>query len=326
MRRTLATTAGLALTAALITPTAHAAPAKPATHAGQASHAAPAAPTAIAAASATCWVEAGAATTGRDYTDRFVHSTSPITVEPDHQIAEQPYGDLVVRLNSDMVWDRDTAIETLTGSVVFGAALYDSRIRIDRVSGNGAIKETTLTRIGGGWDRFRTLTRSNVTAGDPGFDRSYALRDDGVLFRWFVQPVNGRTVWKAAGSHPGFAAVKAVALLSRTSTYDTLLVNTRGGALYTVRIPLASPMRPIVKPVRTRTWQGFESLNVNRCGQYGSLLLGIDKDTKAGYLYAVGHANGTATVINSLGKVPATFAEPVDFRWSSYYDAPPFGE
>ena len=82
---------------------------------------------------------------------------------------------------------------------------------------------------------------------------------------------------------------------SRTSTYDTLLVNTRGGALYTVRVPLSSPMKPVVKVVRTSTWQGFETLNANRCGQYGSLLLGIDKDTKSAHLYAVGHANGTAT-------------------------------
>ncbi|TCM49263.1 hypothetical protein EV648_103533 [Kribbella sp. VKM Ac-2568] len=28
----------------------------------------------------------------------------------------------------------------------------------------------------------------------------------------------------------------------------------------------------------------------SRCGQHGTLLLGIDKDTGAGYLYAVGHA------------------------------------
>ncbi|GAB2643109.1 hypothetical protein [Kribbella swartbergensis] len=308
LRRTLAATAGLALTAVLTTPAT----------------AAPTAPTAPNASA--CWVEAGASTAGRDYVNRIVRSTSPVTVEPDWNIARQPYGDLIVRLNSDMVWARDTAIETLTGSVVFGAALYDSTIWVDRVSGTGTIKDQRLTRIGGGWDRFRTLTRSNATAGDRGFDRSYALRDDGVLFRWFVQPVNGTLVWKAAGSYPGFSAVKAVALLSRTSTYDTLLVTTRGGALYTVRIPLSSPMKPIVKQVRSGTWQGFETLIASRCGQYGSLLLGIDKDTRSGYLYAVGHANGTATVIRSLGKVPATFGDPVNFRWSSYYDAPLFGE
>jgi hypothetical protein len=58
---------------------------------------------------------------------------------PVWNIVRQPYDDRIVRLNSDMVWARDTAVETLTGSVVFGAALYDSTIWIDRVSGTGTI-------------------------------------------------------------------------------------------------------------------------------------------------------------------------------------------
>jgi hypothetical protein len=33
-------------------------------------------------------------------------------------------------------------------------------------------------------------------------------------------------------------------------------------------------------------------------------------------LYAVGHANGTATVIQSIGKVPGTFNDPVYFRFA----------
>jgi hypothetical protein len=33
----------------------------------------------------------------------------------------------------------------------------------------------------------------------------------------------------------------------------------------------------------------------------------------ATYLYAVGHANGTATVIKGLGKLPGTFKDPVNY-------------
>ena len=104
-------------------------------------------------------------------------------------------------------------------------------------------------------------------------------------------------------------------LISKTATYDTFLMNLRGGALYTARFPTSVPMKPVVKVVRKSTWQGFESLTAQKCGQYGVLLLGIDKDTGSGYMYAVGHANGTATVIKSIGKVPGTFADPVYFRW-----------
>jgi hypothetical protein len=140
----------------------------------------------------------------------------------------------------------------------------------------------------------------------------YGMRKDGVLVRW-----NATTgVYRAAGSYAGFSSVKSMTLISKQPTYDTFLANTRGGALYTIRIPSTSPMKPVVTPVRTRTWQGFESLVASKCGQYGTLLLGIDKDTMAGYLYAVGHANGTSTVIKGLGKVPATFADPIYFRWA----------
>ena len=66
--------------------------------------------------------------------------------------------------------------------------------------------------------------------------------------------------------------------------------------------------------VRGSTWQGFEQLIATKCGTNGTLLLGIDRDAKAGYLYAVGHAAGGNTVIKSLGKVPLTFSDPQYFR------------
>jgi hypothetical protein len=74
-------------------------------------------------------------------------------------------------------------------------------------------------------------------------------------------------------------------------------------------------MKPVVKLVRRTTWQGFETLIATKCGIYGTLLLGIDKDSGTGYLYAVGHANGLSTIIQPRGKAPTTFADPVDFRW-----------
>lgn len=41
-----------------------------------------------------------------------------------------------------------------------------------------------------------------------------------------------------------------------------------------------------------------------------------------GYAYGVGHANGTATIINGLGKVNCTFTDPLHFRLSveSFYE------
>ncbi len=85
-------------------------------------------------------------------------------------------------------------------------------------------------------------------------------------------------------------------------------------------------MEPVVKALRPKTWGSFERLLTARCGNNGTLLLAIDKDLRAGYLYAVGHANGTATVIKSLGKVPTTFDDRTDFSWQSVVDAPLYGE
>jgi hypothetical protein len=149
----------------------------------------------------------------------------------------------------------------------------------------------------------------------------YGLRGDGVLLRWTSTSAG----WRVTGTSSGFAPVKAMALISKTRTYDTFLANTKGGALYTIHIPTASPMKPVVKPVRTRTWQGFEFLIAQKCGNQGTLLLGIDKDTQSAYLYSVGHANGTATVIQGLGKVPGTFNDPAYFRWAASID-PLLGE
>jgi hypothetical protein len=81
-----------------------------------------------------------------------------------------------------------------------------------------------------------------------------------------------------------------------------------------VRVSGSMEGDPVVKRVRASTWQAFDALVAEKCGQYGTMLVGIDKDTQSAYAYAVGHANGTATVIQGLGKVPATFADPVYFR------------
>jgi hypothetical protein len=154
-------------------------------------------------------------------------------------------------------------------------------------------------RINGGWGAFTQLANSDVL-GRKRSDLMYGLRNDGTLFRY-----HGTMSY---GSATGFAAVKAMTVISETASYDTLLATTRGGgALYTIHIPVTLPMKPVVKRLRDKTWQQFESLVADRCGQSGTLLTAVDHDTDTAYLYAIGHANGASTVIRNLGKVPATF-------------------
>ncbi|TCC26950.1 hypothetical protein [Kribbella speibonae] len=193
-----------------------------------------------------------------------------------------------------------------------GSTMYGSGYLLTE---DGEVDRPTvgLSRVGGGWgDATFFDSTTYAKYGDPlVFTSKYSLRSNGTLTRWDDR---SGTVWGNKQTATGFAAVKTMALISQTPTYDTFLANTRGGALYTIRIPRTSPMKPIVKLVRSSTWQGFEAMVIEKCGIYGTLLLGIDKDTGSSYLYAVGHANGTATVIKGLGKIPATFADPVYFR------------
>jgi hypothetical protein len=204
-----------------------------------------------------------------------------------------------------------------SGNVVGGPSLYNAAAFFD-----GATGQSSTAVVGGGWGNYKAIASSNFfLPASPASERHYlyGLRNDGVLFRWATRGVTTNGIDQVSsnldarrlGSYPGFSSVKAMTLISQTATYDTFLANLSGGALYTIRIPVSSPMKAVVKRVRTSTWQIFESLVAERCGSQGTLLTGIDKNTGSAYLYAVGHATGTTTVIQSRGKIPGTFTDPV---------------
>jgi len=258
-----------------------------------------------------CSIWLGSVTPAGGHRSLGIHATARISVVND--VITAPYKPGQIRLSA-----RQSRLSnaggsmTSSGYVVAADSLYWSSYVSDA---NGKLIGTPeLRRVGGGWSPFRSLEVSVYQAPYPSTlhrETAYALRDDGRLYRWTIS--NG--AWRAAGSYAGFAAVKSMTLIAKTPTYETFLANTRGGALYTIRMPVSASSKPVVTPVRTRTWQGFETLSAAACGKNGTLLLGIDKDTKSAYLYAVGHANGLSTVIQSRGKVPATFDDPVYFRW-----------
>ena len=99
-----------------------------------------------------------------------------------------------------------------------------------------------------------------------------------------------------------------MALISKTRTYDTFLANTGRRALHD---PHPDDIADETGRQAVRTVPGRARFpDRAEVRKQGTLLLGIDKDTQSAYLYAVGHANGTATVIQGLGKVPGTFNDP----------------
>jgi len=268
--------------------------------------------TATAATTVNCSVGAGSVTAGGDQAAVGVVSTAPPKATTS-LIGRGVFAPGQVKLSSSMaIMDDGYGGYSVYGDVVVGDGLYSTGYSAE----DGTLTtKPGLTRIGGGWTNFTALDIAEYQGPtEAGISRRtmYALRSDGVLFRW---DVDTKGVWRNKATATGFAAVKSMALISKSKTYDTFIANTRGGALYTIHIPTASPMKPVVKQVRRSTWQGFDALLAQACGRYGTILLGIDRDTDTGYLYAVGHATGTTTVIQSLGKVPATFGDTVYFRW-----------
>jgi hypothetical protein len=269
---------------------------------------------------AVCGLGLGSISSGGDQNRQEIMATTPPTTTQRWN-TKNVYGG-PQRAASHFAYDFDVggAGGTASGWVIAGDSMFRSQYDIDQ---DGQLNgQPYYRRLGGGWSNYVAFEQSNY--GDKSFYRTYeyGLRSDGVLSRWTVDDKGG---WHSAGTFAGFSSVKSLALISKTRTYDTFLANTRGGALYTIHIPTSSPLKPVVKVVRSSTWQGFDALIAQACGK-GVLVVAIDKDTKAAYLYAVGHANGTATVIQNRGKLAGDFDQPTYFRWSVFdADLDPFG-
>lgn len=199
------------------------------------------------------------------------------------------------------------------GLMVLGSSMYYNSYTI---GSDGKVDPDSIShlRIGGGWDKVTAFQLSDYAEQSGSFARShaYALRSDGTLTRWTL---NGK--WSNPQSYAGFSAVKSMTLISQTRTYDTLLANTTTGSLITIHIPTTSPLKPVVKRVRDRSWQGLDYLSAERCGSSGTVLAGIDRDTNSVYVYTLGKANGTATVIKSFGKATGSLTDPVYHRAAS---------
>jgi hypothetical protein len=252
-----------------------------------------------ARATAACSLSLGAVTGTGDHKFQTITATSPVTTTQPSVGPKDLFPVDQVRLASSVGLEPDPpAGLTRTGYVTIVNDLYGFDYVIDQTTGELDPDANTRWKVGGGWTPEYTYFEESTYSGRT---NTYALRN-GVISRWTVD----QRVWRNKATYTGYSAVKTMALISQTRTYDTFLANTRGGALYTIRIPLSGV--PVVKQVRASTWQAFDTLVAEKCGNQSTLLLGIDKDTRTAYLYAVSHANGTATVIKGLGQAGSTFA------------------
>lgn len=176
----------------------------------------------------------------------------------------------------------------------------------------------TYARIGSGWTSFTQLVTSNYAITAPNRSYLYGLSTNGSLYRYAA---SGAT-FRALGHFAGFKGFKAMTVVAENPSYDTLLMTTKAGALWTVRIPVAASTKPILKLVRSTGFAAYESLAAKGCGDRGgSLVTGFDNDTDSAYQYAMSKFNGSATAVTSYGRVtggtiPGTGIFPITGHWN----------
>lgn len=272
---------------------------------------------------APCRISVGSVTAGGDHRMQTFTATAPVAKVTDKIVAKDVYPDGQTRLSAAVRYGLGEGSELHVGQVVLGSVLYDFSYRTP--AGGGTVSQKVLTRVGPGWQNYRSLDRSSYGTRTT----EWSLTNDGAQLerRTVKTDSNGRVYRHMDGWASNFRGVKGLAMISQTSTYVTFLMTHSTGRLYTARLPVVSGhiIQPEVKRVRLSTWQVFETLVAAPCGQ-GTVVLGIDRDTGNGYLYSVGHANGLSTTIKGLGKAPGTFTDPVYFSWTHFNDPPLSGE
>jgi hypothetical protein len=279
----------------------------------QASTTGQAAPVPTTAQAVVCGINVGAVTAAGDHVTETYTATKPPTQTAYQQGPRAFYPPGQAHLSSTFLTFRDALETQVSGYLTLGDAMYSSSYFKTTAGEVDTSLPVTLKRIGSGWNTYTAFEVSHYANFSSHRVTAYGLRNDGVLSRWSVDDSG---VWRNRVTYSGLKGVKSMALISKTATYDTFLANTAAGVLQTIRIPTTAPLKPVIKTVRGGTWQGFETLVATKCGTSGTLLLGIDKDLQTGYLYAVGHATGTSTVIQSIGLVQSSrFHSPVYFRW-----------
>ena len=211
--------------------------------------------------------------------------------------------------------------QNATGTQVYFYGLFLQAGNLYRhttyVSQSGVIRPT-FKRVGSGWTSFKSIATSNYSVAQPRHAYLYGLNTNGNLYRY--AQVNGG--FKALGSFAGFRGFKTMTVISETATYDTLLMTTNAGALYTIRIPVTATAKPVVKLIRSSGFAAYESLVVQGCGiRGGSLVVGVDHDTDTGYQFAFSKMNGTATAMTAYGRIPGVVFNGVNHvSFTTHYD------
>jgi hypothetical protein len=272
-----------------------------------------------AGSTAACSLDLGSVTAAGAQTTRTITASTPIGVSAVKTVpGVYPAGSVQHISTFKDVPTADSG-HARSGLVVMGGALYNTTYNLKADGQVDPAKPIVNRRVGGGWSAYRWIEQSvHQPVSGPPRTTLYGQETVGFLQRWNLERNGG---WRDTGGIGGLSTVKSMTLIHRDNDFEVFLANTRAGGLLTVLVQANTyPMVTYGTPVRDSTWQVFEQLIATDCGYDGSLVLGIDRDTSSAYLYSVSNANGRATVIKNLGKVPGTFNDPQYFRFAPDHD------
>ncbi|MFC6155131.1 hypothetical protein [Kribbella jiaozuonensis] len=230
-------------------------------------------------------------------------------------VAFEPFGYVATRANATW-YGAVNASQTQTyyyGLLLQGANLYRHTTYVP----DEKPPVPTFTKVGNGWSGFKAIATSNYSVAQPRHAYLYGLNTNNSLYRYQIVGAG----FKALGPIPGFKGFKTLTVVSESATYDTLLMTTTAGALWTAHIPIAAGAKPVMKLIRSSGFADYESLVAQGCGtRGGTLVTAVDNATQSGFQYAFSKFNGSATAMTAYGKIPAVFNGVDHVSITTHYD------
>ena len=272
-----------------------------------------------AGTAAFCSMQLGSVTAAGEHRGQGILATSPPTMLGD-AVGPDIYAGGVPRLVGPMAHAPVAPTGELRGGwLILGPSMYLSGYITDSTGRATLPDSVRLQEVSTGWEDITAFQTSRYYEGSKYRHlrmNQYALRNDGVILRWTI---DGET-WRDQRLYRGFTSVKTFTLISKTRELRHVpREHLQRRALHDP-YP-GGPDRDADSAARCGPRAGRISRPCRRaCGKHGTILLGIDKDTHTGHLYALAHADGSATSIQSLGDLPVSLDDPAYFRW--YLDTP----
>jgi hypothetical protein len=248
-------------------------------------------------AAGACLVDVGAVTATGQNGGYRITATKPVTAA-----SYQAYKLFGVRASSTWFgWAGSGTTEYYSGLVLVSGSLYATA---ESYKTPTSLPVVSSKRLGTGWSSFTSLASSRYIspAGVVGPMFLYGLNTNGTLYRYHIKGSTGPVA--AAGSAAGYRSFKSITTIAETATYDTLLGVTKTGGIYTIHLPKTRQLKGTLKLVRTAGFGAYHQLVAERCGNNGgTLLTGFNNTANTATVYALSKANGSNTIVNTIGSV-----------------------